>query len=117
MEEYINLFEKVIEKTIPKVDYIDIRAGKGNSTSILMKDGEIDEINTGMSISARIRVLNNGAWGFAYTTDLSKFDEITETALKLSNSLKGDVELAESEIIKDKIATDVKIPFEDISIE
>ena len=117
MEEYINLFEKVIEKTIPKVDYIDIRAGKSNSTSILMKDGKIDEINTGMGISARIRVLNNGAWGFAYTTDLSKFDEITETALKLSNSLKGDVELSESKIIKDKIATDVKIPFEDISIE
>ncbi|MBO6111046.1 MAG: TldD/PmbA family protein, partial [Methanobrevibacter sp.] len=117
MEEYINLFEKVIEKTIPKVDYIDIRAGKGNSTSILMKDGEIDEINTGMSVSARIRVLNNGAWGFAYTTDMSKFDDITETALKLSNSLKGDIELAESDIVKDKIATDVKIPFEDISIE
>ncbi|WP_296806864.1 TldD/PmbA family protein [uncultured Methanobrevibacter sp.] len=117
MEEYINLFEKVMKKTIPKVDYIDIRAGKSNSTSILMKDGKIDEINTGMGISARIRVLNNGAWGFAYTTDLSKFDEITETALKLSNSLKGDVELSESKIIKDKIATDVKIPFEDISIE
>ena len=117
MEEYISLFENVIEKTIPKVDYIDIRAGKGNTTSILMKDGEIDEINTGMSVSARIRVLNNGAWGFAYTTDISKFDEITETALKLSNSLKGDVELAESEIIKDKVATDVRIPFGDISVE
>ena len=117
MEEYINLFEKVMEKTIPKVDYIDIRAGKSNSTSILMKDGEIDEINAGMGISARIRVLNNGAWGFAYTTDLSKFDDITETALKLSNSLKGDVELSESEIVKDKIVTDVEIPFEDISID
>ena len=117
MEEYINLFEKVMEKTIPKVDYIDIRAGKSNSTSILMKDREVDEINTGIGISARIRVLNNGAWGFAYTTDLSKFDEITETALKLSNSLKGDVELSESEIIKDKITTDMKIPFKDISIE
>ena len=103
MEEYINLFEKVMEKTIPKVDYIDIRAGKSNSTSILMKDGEVDEINTGIGISARIRVLNNGAWGFAYTTDLSKFDEITETALKLSNSLKGDVELSESEITSGKV--------------
>ena len=117
MEEYISLFEKVIEKTIPKVDYIDIRAGKSNTTSIIMKDGEIDEINAGTGISARIRVLNNGAWGFAYTTDLSKFGDITQTALKLSNSLKGDVELSESEIVKDKIATDVKIPFEDISIE
>ena len=117
MEEYIDLFEKIIAKTIPQVDYIDVRAGMSNNTSILMKDGDVDEINTGISLGARIRVLNNGAWGFAYTTDLSKIDEITETALKLSKSLKGDVKLSETEIIKDKIEVDVKIPFKDVSIE
>ena len=117
MEEYINLFENVIAKTSPKVDYVDIRCGMGDNTSILMKDGNVDEINTGMSLGTRIRVLNNGAWGFAYTTDISKIDEITETALKLSNSLKGDVTLSESDIIKDKVEVDVKIPFKDISIE
>ena len=117
MEEYINLFENIIEKTSPKVDYMDIRCGMGDNTSILMKDGNVDEINTGMSLEARIRVLNNGAWGFAYTTDLSKLDEITQTALKLSNSLKGDVKLSENDIIKDKVEIDVKIPFKDISIE
>lgn len=117
MEEYIDLFEKVIAKTSPKVDYMDIRLGHSDNTSILMKDGNVDEINTGMSLGARIRVLNNGAWGFAYTTDLSKINEITETALKLSNSLKGDVELSESDIIKDKVEVDVEIPLKDISIE
>lgn len=117
MEEYINLFENIIAKTTPKVDYMDIRFGMGDNTSILMKDGNVDEINTGMSLGARIRVLNNGAWGFAYTTDLSKINEITETALKLSNSLKGDVSLSESDIIKDKVEIDVKIPFKDVSIE
>ncbi|MBR2666432.1 MAG: TldD/PmbA family protein [Methanobrevibacter sp.] len=117
MEEYIDLFENIIAKTRQKVDYMDIRFGMGDNTSILMKDGNVDEINTGMSLGARIRVLNNGAWGFAYTTDLSKIDEITETALKLSKSLKGDVKLSESEIIKDKIEVDVKIPFKDVSIE
>ena len=117
MEEYIDLFEKVIEKTIPQVDYMDVRAGMNNNTSILMKDGDVDEINTGISLGARIRVLKNGAWGFAYTTDLSKLDEITDTAIQLSNSLIGDVELSESEIIKDKVKVDVKIPFKDISIE
>ncbi|MBQ6512530.1 TldD/PmbA family protein [Methanobrevibacter sp.] len=117
MEEYIDLFEKIIAQTIPKVDYIDIRAGKSDNTSILMKDGNVDEINTGMSLGARIRVLKNGAWGFAYTTDLSKLNEITDTAIQLSNSLTGDVKLSESEIIKDKVAVDVKIPFKDISIE
>lgn len=117
MEEYIDLFNKVIDKTIPQVDYIDIRAGNGDITSILMKDGVIQEINTGMSLSVRIRVLNNGAWGFAHTTDLSKLNEITKTAIKISNSLKGDEKLSEEEIIKDKIAVDVKIPFNEISID
>ena len=117
MEEYIDLFENVIEKTSKNVDYIDIRCGNGKTTSILMKDGNVDEINTGMSLGARIRVLNNGAWGFAYTTDPSKIGEITETAIKLSSSLKGDVRLSESEVVKDKTAVDVKIPFEDISVE
>ncbi len=117
MEEYIDLFENVIAKTSKKVDYIDIRSGIGDATSIVMKDGDVDEINTGMSLGARIRVLNNGAWGFAYTTDLSKINEITETAIKLSSSLKGDVKLSETEAVKDKIAVDVKIPFKDISVE
>ncbi len=117
MEEYIDLFEKVIAKTIPQLDYIDVRAGMSNNTSILMKDGDVDEINTGMSLGARIRVLKNGAWGFAYTTDLSKLNEITDTAIQLSNSLTGDVELSESEAIRDKVKVDVKIPFKDISIE
>jgi TldD protein len=117
MEEYIDLFEKVIAKTSPQVDYIDIRAGIGENTALLMKDGDVDEINTGMSLAARVRVLNNGAWGFAYTTDLSKINEITDTAIKFSNALKGDVTLSEADIIKDKIAVDVKIPFKDISIE
>lgn len=117
MEEYINLFENVIAKTSPKVDYIDIRCGMGDNTSILMKDGNVDEINTGMSLGTRIRVLKNGAWGFAYTTDITKIEEITETALKLSDSLKGDVKLSESDIIKDKVEVDVKIPFKDVSLE
>ena len=117
MEEYISLFEKVIEDTSPKVDYIDIRSGISDNTSILMKDGNVDEINTGMSLGARIRVLNNGAWGFAYTTALSKLNDITKTAIKLSSSLKGDVKLSESEVIKDKTAVDVKIPFKDVSID
>ena len=117
MEEYISLFENIIAKTSPKVDYMDIRFGMGDNTSILMKDGNVDEINTGMSLGTRIRVLKNGAWGFAYTTDLSKINEITETSLKLSDSLKGDVELTESEIIMDKVEVDVKTPFKDVSIE
>ena len=105
MEEHIDLFKKILTKIDDKVDYADIRAGKGNNTSIIMKDNQIQEINTGLSTVARIRVLNNGAWGFASTNDFSKLEEISEKAIKISNSLTGDIELAECEIIEDNVKT------------
>lgn len=117
MEENIDLFNKILSKIEDKVDYADIRAGKGNNTSIIMKDNQIQEINTGLSTVARIRVLNNGAWGFASTNDFSKLEEISQKAIKISNSLSGDIELAECDIIEDKVKTDRKINVSDISIE
>lgn len=117
MEEYMDLFQKIITKIEDKVDYADIRAGNGNSTSLLMKDNQIQEVNTGYSTVARIRVLNNGAWGFASTNDFSKLEEITEKAIKISNSLKGDIKLAECDIVEDKVKTERKIPVSDISID
>ena len=117
METKIDIFNKIIEKIENKVDYVDIRAGTGNNTNIIMEDGKIQEINTGTSNSARIRVLNNGAWGFAYTNDLNKMEQITETAIKISKSLKGDIKLSENKPTKDKIKTPLKIPVNDISIE
>ena len=49
MEKHIDLFKKIIDKLESKVDYADIRAGKGNGTSIIMKDDKINEINTGLT--------------------------------------------------------------------
>ncbi len=117
MESKIDTFNNIIKKIENKVDYADIIAGSGESTSIGMKDQKIQEITTGTYNSARIRVLNNGAWGFAYTNDLNKIDEIVETAIKISKSLKGDITLSENKPIKDKTKTPLKIPVNDISIE
>lgn len=117
MEENLDLFKKTINKIAPKVDYVDIRAGRGNSTNILMKDNKIQEINTGIDIGVRIRVLNNGAWGFAFTSDLNKIDEITKTAIKLSNVLKGDVELADTEVVEDKVKTPREISLSNVDID
>lgn len=117
MEENLDLFTKTIDKIAPSVDYVDIRAGRGNSTNIVMKDNKIQEINTGIDIGVRIRVLNNGAWGFAFTSDLNKIDEITNTAIKLSNVLKGDVKLADTEVVEDKVKTPRKISLSDVDID
>ncbi|KZX14988.1 metalloprotease TldD [Methanobrevibacter cuticularis] len=117
MEENLDLFEKIINKVSPKVDYVDIRAGEGNSTNIVMKDNKIQEINTGIDIGARIRVLKNGAWGFAFTNDLNKLNEISETAIRLSNVLSSDVELGETEIVEDKVQSKAKIPVSEVTID
>jgi len=117
MEANMDLFEKIINKIENNVDYVDIRAGKGNNTSIIMKDDKIQEINTGLATGARIRVLNNGAWGFAYTNDFSKLEEISKKAIKISNSLTGNIKLAETEVIEDKVKTDRKIPVSEVSVE
>ena len=117
MESEIDILKKIINKIEDKVDYADIYAGNGNNTNIVMKDNKVQEINTGISNGARIRVLNNGAWGFAYTNDLNKLEEISKTAIKISKSLKGNVKLAETEIIKDKVKTPRKISVNDVDID
>lgn len=117
MEENLDYLIKTIDNIALKADYVDIKASKGNNTNIIMKDNKIQEVNTGIDIGARIRVLKNGAWGFAFTNDLNKLDEIAKTAIKLSNVLNGDVELAEAEIVEDNVKTPRKIPFSDVTIE
>lgn len=113
----LDSFEKIIHKLENKADYVDIRAGSGNSTSILMKDGKVQEIKSGFDHGGRVRVLNGGAWGFAFTTDLSKLEEMGEYALKLSRSLKSDVELTKTTITTDKVKSSAKIKPSDVSTE
>lgn len=110
-------FEKILEKIESKVEYADIRSVTGKNTSILMKDGKLQNINTGFTSGARIRVLKNGSWGFAFTNDIAKLNEIYENAIKLSGSLSGDVELAEVDIVNDEIKSNAKIPLSSVSIE
>ncbi len=117
MEEHIENFNNIIEKLSLKVDYVDIKAIKGNNTNILMKDDKIQEINSGYDIGARIRVLKNGAWGFAFTNDLNKLEEVSKTAIKISNSLSGDIELSKTDVIQDKVKTKYDISVSEVSIE
>ncbi|MGZ7159209.1 MAG: TldD/PmbA family protein [Methanobacterium sp.] len=113
----IDLFQSILRKVEDKVDYADIRVGDGQNTSIIMKDGKIQEIRSGSDFGSTIRILKNGAWGSAFTTQASKMDEMVETAFKLIKSLKSDVELAKVEPRTDEVRSRAKIIPSDVSIE
>ncbi len=113
----IDLFSSMLNKIENKVDYADIRVNDSQNTSITMKDGKIQEIRSGSDFGTSIRILKGGAWGSAFTTDLTKMDEMIETALKLSGALKSDVQLAEVQPQVDNVKLKAKIRPTYVSIE
>lgn len=113
----IDYLFKIIHNLEKNAEYVDLRIGQSNTSSIVMKDGKIKEIISGFNQGGTIRILNNGAWGFAHVTDLTKLAEAGEYALKLSKSLESDVELNKMEPVVDTVKTDAKIPIIDISTD
>jgi len=112
-----DLFKKTIELVEKNVDFVDIRVSESKNNIIVMKDGQIQEIRSGTDFGGSVRVLKNGSWGFAYTTQLSRLNEMAESALKLSNSLNSDVELTETAGEIDNVKSKAKIPLSDVSLD
>ena len=82
-----------------------------------MKDGKIQEIRSGSDFGGSVRVLKNGSWGFAFTTQLSRLDEMAESALKLANSTKSDVELVKVETSNDNVKSKAKLLPSKVSLD
>ena len=113
----LDLLDRTIDNLEKNVDYVDIRISKTQNTAIVMKDGKIQEIRSGDDFGASIRVLNGGAWGFSYTTQISQLERMAQVALKLAGSLESEVELAEVDINVDQIKSLAKIKPQDVSID
>jgi len=98
------------------IDYADVRYGKIEEQAVSTEEGELQEFDNNTSEGVGIRVIKNGAPGFAATGDL---DRLHQTALKAldvadaSSRVKGkNMELAEKESIKDYYETSYeKDPF------
>jgi TldD protein len=104
-------------------EYIDIRKEATNSTSIMAGDKTIDQATSSFSEGAGFRVLANGAWGFAATSDLSR-EEITksvEVAFKMARKtgefLKEKVKIAKVKAVKDSIRVEAKKRFSEVPID
>ena len=62
-------------------------------------------------------MLKGGAWGFAFTNQISKIDEAAESALKLANSLQSDVELSDARHEVDNVKCRAKLKPSDVSMD
>ena len=116
--------DDLIAKAIDKAEkggasFAEVRAFGYKYETVSTRDGEIESCGLYSDKGYGIRVIKNGAWGFASTAviDESTVDEITTLALKeaeaTSKVQKNPVVLSEEPIIKDKYKTPYKIdPFE-----
>ncbi len=93
------------------VDYADCRYVRKETESIRVTDGTVDTLNREVDVGVGIRVLYNGAWGFASIASI-KDGDIKKTANKAlqiarasATTKKEAVRLAEQEVFKDHYKT------------
>lgn len=109
---------------IRKVNYADIRIVSRQMQSITVKNGIVEGVSWDESDGFGIRVLKNGAWGFASSFKLEKdeIDRIASMAIKIAESSsmvkKEDIEIGEPCKIIDNYKTHreidpFKIPLEE----
>lgn len=121
MEDIINLALKEAESK--NVNFAEVRIFGYDSEVIALRNAEIDQIGRAYNIGYGVRVIKNGAWGFASSADISKerVKEVVNNAIKeadaTSKVIKRPVELSEEPIIKDTYKTPFKIDPFDVDIE
>lgn len=68
--------------------YADIRVVENNTETLIVKDGVVENLNYSQSTGFGVRVLADGAWGFASSRDLNakEVDHITDQALEIARA-------------------------------
>ncbi len=94
-----------------KADYADIRVINEQNQSIVYKNGKVGNLAQDDTIGYGIRVLKNGAWGFAASDDLSP-EAIKETAALAVTiaeasalTIKNSIQLADEPAYQDTWTT------------
>ncbi len=97
------------------LEFADIRMRRSAGTSLLVQDGRVDQASSGTAASAGVRVLAEGAWGFACVDSLDldrltrALEEAEAAAREVAKRVERRIELARPGII-DREADD-NIPF------
>ncbi len=95
-------------------DFADIRIANGQGTSISVEDGQADKIHSGESSGAGLRVLVDGAWGFAPTNLVTREElrRCLDDALAMARAASGHVTdrgmVAEVEPVEAQVDSDAR---------
>lgn len=109
--------------SIKKIDYSDIRVIESDRESITIKNGKVQTLFRGQDSGFGVRILHQGSWGFASSSQISEKEveritlEALAIALAAQTAKKENVRLAPVEVFKDKYKTPYKKNPFDISIE
>ena len=104
-------------------EYVEIRAQKLFKTMLTLKEGRVEATKQGIENGAALRVLVNGAWGFASvgTLDFETLNEGVTDACKMakvaSSRLKTPIKLIETKAVEDKVVAKPREDPSKISIE
>jgi TldD protein len=106
-----------------KVDYADIRHQKTSIEDVKVKNGNVEALSRNEDQGFGIRVIKNGAWGFASSSILNpdEMKRVADTAIEIAQASalakKEDVRLTPTEIHQDKYQSQYqKDPFK-VSID
>ena len=99
--------------------YADIRIGEISDEVLTIKNGAPEEVRLMQTKGFGVRVIVNGAWGFASSVDINKEEilRIVEKAVSIAKASamlkKKDVQLSKEEVRQDRYETPYKKdPFE-----
>ncbi len=102
-------------------DYIEIRNENIMKNHVDLKDGVFHTFTTKKSLGYGIRVLKDGAWGFASVTSNGDIKKAIEDAYRIARaSSQGRIDriqLSDVKIVKDRVKSKMKIKPQDVSIE
>lgn len=106
--------KKILSKVPRNVQYADVRIVEKESQNIATKDGVVEALESSTSVGYGIRVLKDGAWGFAGSNDFSPraIDRTIRRALEISQASAKykdeDVLLDEQKPVKATYKTPIK---------
>ncbi|MGC9345945.1 MAG: metallopeptidase TldD-related protein [Candidatus Bathyarchaeales archaeon] len=120
-----DVLNRTLDTAVQKfgAEYAEVRAQKLFKTMLTIKEGRVEAAKQGIENGAALRVLVNGAWGFASvgTLDSETLTNAVSHACKMAKAmswrLKSPIKLVETKAVEDKVTVKTRKNPSEISIE